>query len=335
MHLKFRNINDAFRDVVSQINDGRISCSKSDSRNGSVLRCNDVITLTFTNPLERVLFNRSRDVNPFSLLYESLWTIAGYNTVAPIAYYTKRMVDYSDDGKTWHGAYGHRWRSHFGIDQLKSAIEQLRTTPTSRRVVLEMWDPRVDGVGTGKDYPCNTHIYLSIRDNKLDLTVCNRSNDLVWGLFGTNYVVFSFLLEYLASAIGISVGVYNHFTNNLHVYESNWKPKEWLGSKIEGEICYPPDFAKPYQMIPLVKDPAIFEKELPSFVGNAYGEGVIPTTSRDWQEPFFRGVAGPLLRAYAWHRKGDTKQALSTMESVASDDWRIAGTNWLTKRSKK
>ena len=54
------------------------------------------------------------------------------------------MEEYSDDGITLQGAYGFRWREHFGGDQLSVIIERLRNDNTDRRCVLQMWDPLVD-----------------------------------------------------------------------------------------------------------------------------------------------------------------------------------------------
>lgn len=325
MYLRFRGVNEAFRELVSMFARCDSSIMERPSRNGPVLRLEEPALLTYTNPTERVLFNQSREVNCFSVLYESLWVLAGRNDVAPIAHYTKRMVDYSDDGKTWRGAYGHRWRHAFGGDQLNKAVELLRATPTSRRVVLAMWDGRLDLLEQQpemKDLPCNTHAYLSVRDGNLDLTVCNRSNDLVWGLLAANYVEFSFLLEYLAARVGVGVGVYHHFTNDLHVYLNNFKPEEWLAEKPEAD--YPKAF-------PLIRDPEVFDRELPAFVDLNRGPEE-PTCEVSWQEPFFRDVASPMLRAFHRHKAKDTEGAVVWAGRIAADDWRIAATSWLTRR---
>ncbi len=116
----------------------------------------------------------------------------GRDDVASIASYVKRMETYSDDGKTLQGAYGYRWRSHFSIDQLLSVINKFQVSPEDRRIVLTMWDPITDlGIGQrrSKDLPCNTHVYFKIRDNHLLMTVCCRSNDIVWGAYGANVVI--------------------------------------------------------------------------------------------------------------------------------------------------
>lgn len=299
------------------------------------------IMFSFSKPTEKVLFNSVRDVNPFSVMYEAMWTLAGRNDVEPLCYYTRRMRDFSDDGIRWHGAYGHRWRHHFGKDQLECAVRELKDSPNSRRVVLEMWDARVDGGSTGKDYPCNTHCYLSLRNGRLNLTVCNRSNDMVWGLFGTNYVVFGFLLEYLAARLGVEVGMYHHLSNDAHVYDdpgnpkvAPWSPEKWLA-----EYAEPDDDPRRYEdlaTVPLVRDSEVFERELPTVVKIFDGTrqddrtGYEPPT-----EPFLRDIAWPLLSAHYAYKRKDAKEASSWCAQIAADDWRVAAINWIKRREKK
>ena len=49
-----------------------------------------------------------------------------------------------------------------------------------------------------EEIPCNTAIYFKVREGKLNMTVSNRSNDVIWGTFGANVVHMSILQEYVA-----------------------------------------------------------------------------------------------------------------------------------------
>lgn len=69
--------------------------------------------------------------------------------------------------------------------------------------------------------PCNISVFLKVRDNKLDITVINRSNDLYLGV-PYNAFVFYLLQKYIANEIGIEVGVQRHFTDSLHLYEKDF-----------------------------------------------------------------------------------------------------------------
>jgi thymidylate synthase len=331
---------------------------KTPSRNGPVLQIMEPVILTYTHPRERVLLNQERDANPFFHLYESLFMLSGRNEIAPLAYYAGNMSNYSDDGVTQNGAYGYRWRhaegndSHrmAGIehDQLKVIIDHLKRKPDSRRAVLHMSNVEDDllKMDTTKDQACNLCVMFLLRsvDMKsqehkvLDMTVTNRSNDLIFGALGANQVHFGFLQEYMAAHIGVEVGVYNQITNNLHVYlenNSGFHPERWLKEYESPETStttwYTDDATN---MIPLVKDPETFDEELPKFVKAFGGEGTEEETHTNWKEPFFQEVAAPMLWAFNCHKRRLYRSALLSLSDVRADDWREAGRNWLLKRQK-
>lgn len=368
MHFTFRNVNDAFRGLVGGIHSKEIPTTTETSRNGTVLRVDEPVTITYTHPSERVLFNGARDVNLFSVLYESLYMLAGRKDLAPLTHYTKKFADFSDDGKTLNGSYGHRWRHAqlYGwsntegekrsktVDQLDLLVTHLSANPTSRRAVLQMWNAEDDllKIETSLDICCNTSVMFSLRGvptegsewsdhTYLDITVTNRSNDMIWGMLGANYVTFSVLHEYMAARLGVEVGKYHQFTNNMHVYGWNWKPEKWLSeSNYNGwpDMLYR-NFTDSSQqmlnMVPLVNDPAVFEKELQSIDNNAYGGRVVEVLcGREWSEPFFRDVAVPMFCAFAQHKDNSPESALGFASQIKADDWRIACTSWLQRRVK-
>lgn len=342
MHLKFRNVNEAFQQLVMGFTKNTIPTVIRQSRVGQVLTVEEPVIVTYEKPLERVLFNRARDCNPFFHMFEALWMLAGRDDVAPLAYYNPKMQEFSDDGKTLHGAYGYRWRKLMEFDQLEELASHLQEEPGSRREVLQIWD-EVDLVTDGKDIPCNTHVYFAVRKEPLlpakdgshvndppefwkrylDMTVCNRSNDLIWGMLGANVVHFSFLQEYMAACIGVEVGQYHQFTNNLHVYTERWEPNKWLdavpGYDYRVGNC---------RHVPLVKHPKQFDRECKAFVDRIDG---------GFKEPFIRDVAQPMCAAFRAHKRRnyrDDTNALRIMEHVKADDWRIAGIAWIEKRMK-
>lgn len=411
MHLTYRNVNDAFLGLVGYFHKPErwdstcgVGVVSSRSRNGNVSMIPEPVLITYQRPLERVLFNQARDCNPFALLYEALWMLAGRNDVESLAYYTKQFAEYSDDGRTLNGAYGYRWRAakgapnlwtsggepgksvrgynRPGVDQLNLLVGHLKAQPDSRRAVLQMWNVEDDllkiGLGgacncgadrTGpsaeahssscpakapsRDVCCNLSVMFSLREydhwdeatrksqrRYLDITVTNRSNDLVWGMLGTNYVCFSILQEYMAAQLGVSVGQYHHFTNNLHVYDWNWKPQEWL-VWYDRPVAVRSDWYEGEQFIPLVKDPAVFDKEVQSFVDDN-GDGSwfnhpSPTEQvmQAYKEPFLMHVAQPMCVAYHQHKHGRREEALSAAGYIKADDWRITCTSWLERRYNK
>jgi hypothetical protein len=94
----------------------------------------------------------------------------------------------------------------------------LREQTTSRRVTMAIWNPNEDLGVESRDIPCNVHVNLRVVDGALDLTVFNRSNDVLWGMLGANIVQFSFLQEYIARSVGVPVGRLHQISTNAHIY---------------------------------------------------------------------------------------------------------------------
>lgn len=357
MHLVYRNVNKAFNGLVKQFKTGLGEIAETNSRNGPVRYFQEPVTITYERPTERVLFNTARDANPFFHLFESMWMLAGRNDVDSLARYVSKYRDYSDDGKTLNGAYGYRWRRHLiqgnyvndgeWIDQLEILVNHLKETPNSRRAVLSIWNVEDDllKVNDSLDVCCNISACFAIRDpdsvllagpnhptkkqgerlnpKLLDMTVFNRSNDMVWGTCGEDLCHFSFLQEYIAASLDCSVGKYHQVSNNLHVYtetNSGWHPDKWIEKS--DEYSYDKDVK---MSIPLVHSVRQFEIELQEFVD-------CEDWSRSWDEPFFHEVAAPMMWAHKLHKDGSSSAALVCCKTIVDDAWRIAATNWITKR---
>ena len=220
MHvIRVRNVHQALPEALRLLDEEGIP---RDSRNGPVrvIEPGPVIT-TYSHPRERVIFWPQRDANPALHLYESLWMLVGRNDVTPLLQFTKQFLQYSDDGKTLHGAYGDRWRRAFGRDQLQVIADRLRDNPNDRRCVLQTWDTRLDLDRAGKDVPCNVMItFQCSSDRRLNMVVFNRSNDIVWGAYGANGVHLSMLQEYMTILIGCTMGTYTQVSVNWHAYEN-------------------------------------------------------------------------------------------------------------------
>jgi len=330
--------------------------SKKPSRVGEVIQIDEPVIITFEKPRERVLFNQERDCNPFFHVFETLWMLAGRNDIASLEYYSSGYKAQVDDGDgVANGAYGYRWRESHAffinnsaewderyIDQLKIIIDHLKKVPNSRRAVLQMWNVQDDLRKIGpenqsKDVCCNTAAYFSLRKTQedipgvlsqqpfnityLDMTVTNRSNDLIWGLLGSDQVNLSFLQEYIANCLGVQVGKYNQMSNNLHVYTERFKPEQWLSWVPDGAQVYE-DNLRYYPQ--LVQNQETFDKEVIGFCNNIEGP---------WREPFLQDVARPMCMAFAAHKSRHYDVAINVlMNEVAAHDWRIAGKDWLAKR---
>ena len=328
MELRVRNVNDALPAVLGLLQQAG---SSRDSRNGPVTLFDGPVLTIYEEPRERVLFNSARDANPFFHLMESLWMLAGRDDVKFVQRFVKRMKTFSDDGKTLHGAYGKRWISWFGHDQLAWAIEQLRADPLSRRVVVQMWDGAVDPLKAsagGKDVPCNTQLMFKTGiDGRLDMTLVNRSNDIIWGAYGANAVHFSYLHEFIASAAGLPMGRMFQFSNDFHAYHATMDPLITKG--VMDEMGHNPYAEGEVEPFPLMSTPVErWREDLSVFMD------VGPTPGL--RDPFFRRVAIPMWVAHEAYKASDGPErfanAREALVNCKATDWRRAAEEWLGRR---
>lgn len=294
------------------------------SRNGAVLASPVPVCTAYARPECRVLRSATRDANPFFHVVESAWMLAGRNDLALLKQYVSTFGAYSDDGVTIPDAYGYRWRRHFGFDQLPMLISELRQHPDSRRCVLQMWDARVDlerMLAGGKAVPCNTQAYFAIRKGKLEMTVCNRSNDAILGAYGANAVHFGFLQEYVAAHLRVGVGTYYQISNNLHIY-SDVHPKE------KRERMAPELFARREEPSLLMEwDTDGLDWDLGVFEHTDY----LPSPRSRW----FAALVCPVQRVWNARKAGaSVEEQLSRCTEIGPADWRAACTEWIERRVK-
>jgi thymidylate synthase len=192
-------------------------------------------SFTLTNPRARIIASRVRNVNYGFAVGEFCWYARGDEDLATMAYYNKRMPQFSDDGKTLNSAYGARIFNCLHdslISQWDSVEKELIRDPDSRRAIMVINQPRdlLRAVKDGsKDVPCTLALQLLIRGRKLHMSVTMRSNDVWWGL---PYDVFSFtclqeamMLELRAKGVPVDdVGQYHHHAGSLHLYDRHFKP---------------------------------------------------------------------------------------------------------------
>lgn len=338
------NVNDAIANVIPYLLTEGI---EEKSRNGDVLVAPEPVVTVYHNPKEHVLFSPTRDANPFFHLMEALWMLNGNNNLDWPMRFNKRFGGYSDDDKVVWGAYGWRWRKFFGQDQLAMIIRELKLNPTSRRCVLSMWngsnlgvvdhdfiesadDPEFYGrsdlyaaMHGGKDVPCNTHAYFDTRGGQVNMTVCCRSNDAIWGAYGANAVHFAFLLEYVAGAVGLPMGVYRQVSNNFHAYTDIYDRDKLSQIAVEAEA----NVSYFDRTVPLFKsaDRDELDEEINNLVNR--GESVYSTT-------FIAEVAGPMLEAWKLREEKEHLGALKIIVNMRDCDWKRATLEWLERRVK-
>jgi hypothetical protein len=177
-----------------------------------------------------------------------------------------------------------------------------------------------------KDLPCNTHIYFKVRDGLLNMTVCCRSNDIIWGAYGANAVHFSVLQEYVAARVGVPVGSYTQLSDSYHAYtavlskldglEPDYDPYLLLG---EDGLHYTPE--------PMFTDIDAFHRDLELFLSEPSND--------DYSNHFFYGTVQPMSWAWSHFKSGDHDEAFECAGLIQANDWRKACTEWLIRRYRK
>ncbi|ODT26514.1 MAG: hypothetical protein ABS54_07110 [Hyphomicrobium sp. SCN 65-11] len=337
--VQARNVNDAVVKGAELLKQGGLVQA---SRAGGTIEYPEPVCTVYEQPLERVLFDGVRDANPFFHLLEALWMLAGRNDVAWLARFNQRMATYSDDGIVFNAAYGYRWRQQFDLskahgrpfrDQLTTIVDLLRKDPDSRRAVLQIWDAEADLGVVSKDLACNTQAMFKVRAGRLNMTVSNRSNDIIWGCYGANAVHFSILLEYMAARIGAETGVYRQMSDSYHAYEDTWSKISGIADRFEGD---------PYALgevaaYPLVEDPENFDADLFHWLDNPPDALSLQQWDGEMargagRNPYFLAVATPIYNGWFAYKRKDRAAALAWVERCAATDWRRAAREWLERR---
>ena len=319
-----RNVNELFQIATMSFRSPMML--RQDSRNGEVLSFPTPVTSVYKYPDERVLFSPERNCNPFFHFIEGLWMIEGRDDLGTLTMFAKKMADFSDDGEHVNGAYGYRWREWFGRDQLSKVIDLLKQNPLDRRIVLQMWDPFRDLGSDSKDVPCNTQVYFRVVNDALDMTVTNRSNDMIWGMYGANAVHFSMVQEYVASMVGMKMGKYYQVSNNAHIYKEVWDPLDLKLPKGIIGCFYETSVVKPS---PLVDSPDRFDIEMALFFewlheGDHFGF--------EYKNSVFNKTAMPMVEAWWLYKEGLLPDAIDLAKTIEATDWRKVCVEWLERK---
>ena len=116
--------------------------------------------------------------------------------------------------------YGYQWqRSDWnGISQFDYVVNLLKQNPKTRQAAISIYDGKEHN-NYELDTPCTYAIQFTIVNDKLNMCVTMRSNDLWYGFCNDQYC-FSRLQLMIADRLEIRLGTYYHFVHNLHLYNN-------------------------------------------------------------------------------------------------------------------
>lgn len=248
--------------------------AKQPSRAGETLELLHV-GLKVDDPRQRWVISRRPAINPAFAIADALWILAGSNESGVMNFWFRDLPTFAGAGPTYAGAYGHRLRKHFGVDQVKQACAALSSAPESRQVVLQIWDvlsdlPQADGAPRSADVPCNVMSMLKVRGGRLEWTQVLRSNDLYRGL-PNNFVQFTLLQEVMAGWLGLEVGAYHQWSDSLHIYADSID-EFYCGDPVAEEpntdsLALPIDpgsdlISEMYRRLTMLSSPALNERQV-------------------------------------------------------------------------
>lgn len=127
---------------------------------------------------------------------------------------------YGDLGNVY-GAQWRRWQTSRGdtIDQLGNVIEQIKTNPDSRRLIVSAWNP--EDIPNVALPPCHVLFQFYVNDNKLSLQLYQRSGDMFLGV-PFNIASYSLLLNLVARETGLELGEFVHTLGDAHIYKNHF-----------------------------------------------------------------------------------------------------------------
>lgn len=166
----------------------------------------------------------TKKVHLKSIIYELLWFLRGETN---IAYLKEHGVSIWDEWANENGelgpVYGKQWRSWEAkdgqvIDQISEAIELIKHSPDSRRIIVNAWN--VGEIKKMALMPCHTMFQFYVANGKLSCQLYQRSADLFLGV-PFNIASYALLTMMIAQVCGLQAGDFVHTFGDAHIYHNH------------------------------------------------------------------------------------------------------------------
>ena len=157
-----------------------------------------------------------------AVVRELLWFLRGSTNIHDDLHAHTPIWDaWADDKGELGPIYGYQWR-HWGahgddpgIDQIKDVIHQIKTNPTSRRLIVSAWN--VADLPKMKLPPCHAFFQFYVHDTWLDCQLYQRSADLALGV-PFNIASYALLMSMVAQECGLQPRHFVHTLGDAHIY---------------------------------------------------------------------------------------------------------------------
>ncbi|WP_035396946.1 thymidylate synthase [Exiguobacterium sp. OS-77] len=159
-----------------------------------------------------------------SIIHELIWFISGDTNIRYLQENGVRIWnEWADENGDLGPVYGAQWRSFprpdgTKVDQLAQVIEQIKTNPDSRRLIVSAWNPgQVDEMALP---PCHLLFQFYVADGKLSCQLYQRSADVFLGV-PFNIASYALLTHMIAHVCGLEVGDFVHTLGDAHIYSNH------------------------------------------------------------------------------------------------------------------
>ena len=157
-----------------------------------------------------------------SIIHELIWFISGDTNIRYLRDNKVRIWDeWADKNGDLGPVYGQQWREWLSpyegqkIDQLSNVVEQIKSNPESRRLIVSAWNP--SDIPKMALPPCHCLFQFNVIDNKLSCQLYQRSADIFLGV-PFNIASYALLTHMIADLTNLNVGFFIHTLGDAHLY---------------------------------------------------------------------------------------------------------------------
>ena len=156
-----------------------------------------------------------------SMVYELLWFLRGDTNVQWLQDHGVKIWNaWAKEDGSLGPVYGAQWRSWEGADgqvydQIAAVIDQIKTNPSSRRLIVNAWN--VGAIGQMQLPPCHLLFQFYVADGRLSCQLYQRSADLFLGV-PFNIASYALLTHMIAQVTDLDVGDFVHTIGDAHIY---------------------------------------------------------------------------------------------------------------------
>lgn len=164
-----------------------------------------------------------------SIIHELLWFLSGDTNVRYLQENgVKIWNQWADENGDLGPVYGSQWRSWRGadgetVDQISTVVEQIKTNPDSRRLIVSAWN--VAELPKMKLPPCHAFFQFYVANGELSCQLYQRSADVFLGV-PFNIASYAALTIMMAQVTGLKAGDFVHTLGDAHLYSNHLEQVE-------------------------------------------------------------------------------------------------------------